>query len=57
LVDYSTFRSKIYHHYKEKLAIFNINIDGKTLRKMKLAEKKAKETEEKIKKQSEANRR
>lgn len=59
LVDYSSHRSKIYKFYKEKssLPIFNINIDVKTLRKIKLAEKKAKETEEKIKKQSEANRR
>jgi hypothetical protein len=59
LVDYSSHRSKIYKFYKEKssLPIFNINIDAKTLRKIKLAEKKAKETEEKIKKQSEANRR
>jgi hypothetical protein len=57
LVDYSTHRSKIFQHYKEKLPIFNINIDAKTLRKLKQAERKAKETEEKIKKQSEANRR
>jgi hypothetical protein len=37
--------------------LFNINVDTKTLRKIKQAEKKAKETEDKIKKQSEANRR
>jgi len=54
LVDYSSFRSKIYIFYKENNSppIFNINVDSKTLRKNKLAEKKAKDTEEKIKKQS-----
>jgi len=54
LVDYSSFRSKIYSFYKENSSppIFNINVDSKTLRKIKLAEKKAKDTEEKIKKQS-----
>lgn len=45
LVDYSNFRSKIYQFYQEKLPIFNISIDVKTLRKLKQAEKKAKETE------------
>ena len=57
IVDYSAHRSKIYHHYREKLPIFNISIDTKTLRKLKLAEKKAKETEDKIKKQTETSRR
>jgi hypothetical protein len=57
LVDYSNFRSKIFHFYKEKLPIFNISIDVKTLRKLKQAERKAKETEEKIKKQTETTRR
>lgn len=58
LVDYSNARSKIYKFYKEKSnIIFNINVDAKTLRKIKMAERKAKETEEKIKKQSEASRR
>lgn len=46
LVDYSNFRTKIYKFYKEKNnIIFNINVDSKTLRKIKMAEKKAKETE------------
>jgi hypothetical protein len=59
LVDYSTHRSAIYMHYKEQreAITFNINIDTKTLRKIKFAQIKAKETEDKIKKQSEANRR
>lgn len=58
LVDYSNARSKIYKFYKEKSnIIFNINVDAKTLRKIKMAERKAKETEEKIKKQTEATRR
>lgn len=53
LVDYANFRSKIYSLYKEKSnIIFNISIDTKTLRKLKNAEKKAKETEERVKKQS-----
>ena len=37
--------------------LFNISIDSKTLRKIKFAERKAKETEERIKKQSEATKR
>lgn len=58
LVDYASFKSKIYGHYKEKTNMsFNISIDTKTLRKIKHAEKKAKETEEKIKKQTEATKR
>lgn len=43
LVDYSNARSKIYKFYKEKSnIIFNINVDSKTLRKIKMAERKAK---------------
>ena len=58
LVDYTNYKSKIFKHYKEKTNMsFNISIDTKTLRKIKLAEKKAKETEEKIKKQTEATKR
>jgi hypothetical protein len=59
IVDYSTKRKDIYKNYKEQQGIitFNINVDTKTLRKIKQAERKAKETEDKIKKQSEANRR
>jgi len=54
IVDYSTKRAAIYENYREKNApiVFNINIDTKTLRKIKQAEKKARETEDKIKKQS-----
>ena len=53
LVDYANFRSQIYSYFKERTSmIFNISIDTRTLRKIKNAEKKAKETEEKIKKQS-----
>ena len=59
LVDYPTKRAVIYKDYKETKApiTFNINVDVKTLRKIKQAERKARETEERIKKQSEANRR
>ena len=59
LVDYPTKRAVIYKDYKEEKApiTFNINVDVKTLRKIKQAERKARETEERIKKQSEANRR
>lgn len=58
IVDYSSKRSAIYKNYKEQgIITFNINVDTKTLRKIKQAERKAKETEDKIKKQSEANRR
>lgn len=59
IIDYSTKRKEIYKNYKEQQGIitFNINVDTKTLRKIKQAERKAKETEDKIKKQSEANRR
>lgn len=53
LVDYTNFKSKIYKYYKENTNMaFNISIDTKTLRKIKNAERKAKETEEKIKKQT-----
>ena len=58
LVDYINHRSKIYNFYKKNGSIiFNISIDSKTLRKIKNAERKAKETEEKIKKQTEASKR
>lgn len=58
IVDYSSKRANIYRNYKEQgIITFNINVDTKTLRKIKQAERKAKETEDKIKKQSEANRR
>lgn len=59
IIDYSTKRKDIYKNYKEQQGVitFNINVDTKTLRKIKQAERKAKETEDKIKKQSEANRR
>lgn len=58
IVDYSSKRAAIYKNYKEQgIITFNINVDTKTLRKIKQAERKAKETEDKIKKQSEANRR
>lgn len=58
IVDYSSKRANIYKNYKEQgIITFNINVDTKTLRKIKQAERKAKETEDKIKKQSEANRR
>ncbi len=56
LVDYSAHRSKIFQHYKENIITFNISIDSKTLKKLKQAEKKAKETEDKIKKQTETSR-
>ena len=53
LVDYPKFRSHLYKFYKEGSNIsFNITIDSKTLRKIKNAEKKARETEDKIKKTS-----
>jgi hypothetical protein len=58
IVDYSSKRKDIFKNYKEQgIITFNINVDTKTLRKIKQAERKAKETEDKIKKQSEANRR
>lgn len=58
IVDYTSKRKDIFKNYKENGSItFNINVDVKTLRKIKLAEKKARETEDKIKKQSELNRR
>ena len=59
IVDYSSRRKDIFKNYKEAQGVitFNINVDTKTLRKIKQAERKAKETEDKIKKQSEANRR
>ena len=58
LVDYPKFRSHLFQFYnKSSNILFNITIDSKTLRKIKFAEKKARETEEKIKKTSEANRR
>lgn len=58
IVDYTSKRKDIFKNYKENGSItFNINVDIKTLRKIKLAEKKARETEDKIKKQSELNRR
>lgn len=58
IVDYTSKRKEIFKNYKENGTItFNINVDIKTLRKIKLAEKKARETEDKIKKQSELNRR
>ena len=57
IIDYSSKRKDIYENYRENSIIFNINVDTKTLRKIKQAEKKAQETEDKIKKQSEANRR
>jgi hypothetical protein len=58
IVDYSSKRASIFKNYKEQgIITFNINVDTKTLRKIKQAERKAKETEDKIKKQSEANRR
>lgn len=59
IIDYSSKRGNIFRNYRETNApiTFNINIDTKTLRKIKQAEKKARETEDKIKKQSEANRR
>lgn len=59
IIDYSTKRKDIFKNYKEQQGIitFNINVDTKTLRKIKQAERKAKETENKIKIQSEANRR
>jgi hypothetical protein len=58
IVDYSAKRAAIFRNYKEQgIITFNINVDTKTLRKIKQAERKAKETEDKIKKQSEANRR
>jgi hypothetical protein len=58
IVEYANHRSKLYTHFRPNTTIvFNISIDNKTLRKIKLAERKAKETEEKIKKQGEATRR
>lgn len=54
IVDYSSRRKDIFKNYKEAQGVitFNINVDTKTLRKIKQAERKAKETEDKIKKQS-----
>jgi len=58
LVDYPLKRAAIYRNYKELNApiTFNINVDIKTLRKIKVAEKKAKDTEDRIKKIGEARR-
>lgn len=43
IVDYSTKRKEIYKNYKESSSVsFNINIDNKTLRKIKQAGMKAK---------------
>ncbi len=46
IIDYSTKRKDIYKNYKEQQGVitFNINVDTKTLRKIKQAERKAKET-------------
>lgn len=59
IIDYSTKRKDLYKNYKDQQGFitFNINVDSKTLRKIKLAEKKAKETEDKIKQRSETNKR
>jgi hypothetical protein len=51
-VDYSTKRREIFRNYLDGNIAFNINVDAATLRKIKQAEKRAKETEEKIKKAS-----
>lgn len=58
LVDYPNYRSHLFPFYNKSINIlFNIALDTKTLRKIKAAERKAKETEDKIKKNQEASRR
>lgn len=57
IVDYSSKRKDIFKHYQDGTIIFNINVDGATLKKIKQSEKRAKETEEKIKKANESSKR
>lgn len=51
---YQNFRGVLANHFSGNQIIFNINVDGKTLRKIKNAEKRAKETEDKIKRHTES---
>lgn len=57
IVDYSSKRKDIFKYYQDGVITFNINVDGATLRKIKQSEKRAKETEEKIKKANESSKR
>lgn len=53
IIDYSSFRSKIYKFYAEKtIATFNISLSSKTLRDIKINIDKTKDIETKLKNQA-----